>query len=212
MQIKSFVFNPFQLNTYVLSDDTGQAIIIDPGCSNHEEENQLINYIKTNKLNPVALLNTHCHVDHILGNRFVAEYFSLKLSACLKDAYNIESSAQHAAIYGLPEPKSPAIELALDESKKVIFGHTTLDILFCPGHTAGHICFYNNEEKILICGDVLFNGSIGRTDLPGGDYDQLMLSIKSKLLVLPPETKVYSGHGPSTTIGNEIQYNPFLQD
>lgn len=211
MQVKIFTFNPFSENTYVLYDDTKECVIIDPGCMNSAEEKQLVSFIEENKLKPVKLLNTHGHIDHVLGNRFVAEKYNLVLETHQTEEANIISTDSYASMYGMPAPRSPKPGKYLSEGDTVTFGNTKLEVLFTPGHSAGHIVFYNRDKKIIIGGDVLFRESIGRTDLPGGDYNTLIKSIKEKLFVLDEDIKVYPGHGPYTTIGHEKEHNPFLQ-
>lgn len=199
-------------NTYVVSCDEGkECVIIDPGCSNVNEQEQLANYISNNGLIPVKLLNTHCHIDHILGNRFVADTWDLELTSNLKDSYNLKEADAYAENLGLPSPNSPEITEHLDEGDSVEFGSIELKVLFTPGHCAGHITFHNHADQYVISGDVLFNGSIGRTDLPGGDFDTLIKTIKSNLFTLDDKTIVYNGHGPETTIANEKAHNPFLK-
>lgn len=211
MRIQKFTFNPIQENMYVLYDDTKECVIVDPGCYFENEERQLFEFISSNKLKPVHLLNTHCHLDHICGNNFVSKAWSLPLSANMNDSYNLELSIVAGKNYNMPIKPSPEISQSLEEGDQVIFGQTKLDVLFTPGHSSGHIAFYNSSEKILISGDCLFRLSIGRTDLPGGDWDTLIDSIRTKLFVLPDETKIYSGHGEETTIGYEKRNNPFFQ-
>ena len=210
--IKSFTFNPFSENTYTLYDDTKDCIIIDPGCSHKAEENELAAYIRDHDLKPVRLLNTHCHIDHILGNKFVSETYGLPLEAHALETDNIERADSYAAMFGMDSIQTPAIAKYLKEGDIVAFGHSSLQVLFTPGHAPGHIVFYDPLQQILIGGDVLFRESIGRTDLPGGDYGTLIQSINDKLFVLSDNVVVYSGHGPETTIGYEKQYNPFLQE
>lgn len=212
MQIKSFTFNPFSENTYVLFDETTKdCAIFDPGCSNFEEEEQLIHFISSNGLNPIHLLNTHCHIDHILGNRFISEKYNLPLQANSLDIYNIKSADQMAEMWGMKPPLSPLPEVDLKEGMVIRIGNTSLNILFTPGHCLGHIVFYAEEEKFIIGGDVLFRESIGRTDLPGGDFETLVKSITEKIYTLPNDVTVYSGHGIPTTIGHEKRYNPFIK-
>jgi hydroxyacylglutathione hydrolase len=208
--IKNFSFNPFYENTYVLSDETGECVIIDPGCHISEEEEELKSYIETNNLKPVKLLNTHCHVDHVFGNQFVADAWKLGLEMHRDDLPVLESFPRVCEMYGFPATSQPEPAVFLEEGQQVKFGNTTLEILFTPGHSPGSVSFYNEKEKFLISGDVLFQGSIGRTDLPGGDFPTLEKSIREKLYVLPGDVKVYSGHGPHTTIGFEKKNNPFV--
>ncbi|MCT4639123.1 MAG: MBL fold metallo-hydrolase [Bacteroidales bacterium] len=210
IEIKTFVFNPFQENTYVLSDETKECIIIDCGCYEDHERMQLQDYIKENDLKPVAILNTHSHVDHILGNQWIKEVFNIPLKASMKDEALLATAVSHGKMYGMILDEPPVIDEDIDESKTVKFGSSELKILDVPGHSPGCIAFYNDEQKFVFSGDVLFCGSIGRTDLPGGDYDQIMSSIMDKLTTLDDDYKVYAGHGPSTTIGIERKSNPFL--
>lgn len=210
MQLEAFTFNPFQENTYVLYDETKDCVIIDPGCYTVEEKQQLTDFIKKKDLHPVKLLNTHCHVDHILGNLYVATTFGLTLETNELELPLLQAAPVYASGWGINVEKSPEPSVFLQEGDTVRFGNTKLDVLFVPGHSPGSICFYNKESKILIVGDVLFNMSIGRTDLPGGDYNTLIDNIKQKLLKLEDNVKVFPGHGPSTTIGFERLNNPFL--
>ncbi len=170
----------------------------------------LVIFIEENSLKPVRLLNTHGHIDHILGNRFVAEKYNLGLETHKLEEAGIIAADVYSATYGMPAPKSPKPSKYLDENDFIKFGNTVLDILFTPGHSAGHIVFYSKPDKIIIGGDVLFRESIGRTDLPGGNYETLIKSIKEKLFLLDDDIKVYPGHGPHTTIGYEKLHNPFL--
>ena len=210
INIHYFTFNGFQENTYVLYDETKECVIIDPGCYSNEEQQELTSFITDNDLTPVKLLNTHCHIDHILGNNFVATKYNIGLEMHEKDLPTLHATVEYGHVYGFNVEKSPEPTVLLNESEKIKFGSSELDILFTPGHSAGHIVFVNHEQKFVINGDVLFQGSIGRTDLPGGDYNTLIESIKTKLLPLSDDFTVYSGHGPSTTIGYERNHNPFL--
>lgn len=211
MRIEKKTYNPIQENMYILFDDTKECVIIDPGCYFQNEKEDLENFILKNNLTPVRLINTHCHLDHMCGNKFVAERWNLKLEASLLDAYNLERSIEAGRMYNMPIEPSPDIVIDLKEGDLIKFGNTKLNVLFTPGHSAGSISFYNSEEKVLISGDVLFHQSIGRTDLPGGNYDTLIETIRTKVFTLPSETKVFSGHGDETTIGFEIRNNPFFQ-
>jgi glyoxylase-like metal-dependent hydrolase (beta-lactamase superfamily II) len=208
--IKTFPFNPFYENSYVLSDETGECVIIDPGCHIEEEEQELKAYIEKNKLKPVKLLNTHCHIDHVFGNPFVAETWGLPLEIHPLDLAVLESFPKVCQMYGFNGKIQPDPVFTLEEGKQVKFGNTTLEIFFTPGHSPGSVCFYNAAEKFLIGGDVLFQGSIGRSDLPGGDYETLLKSIRQKLFILPADVTVYSGHGSPTKIGVEKKTNPFV--
>jgi glyoxylase-like metal-dependent hydrolase (beta-lactamase superfamily II) len=208
--IKVFPFNPFYENTYLLSDETGECIIIDPGCHNSEEEEELKSYIAKSNLRPVKLLNTHCHLDHVFGNPFVAETWKLQLEIHPDEMGTLESFPMVCQVYGFNGKIQPKPILTLEEGQQVKFGNTSLDILFTPGHSPGSVCFYSVKEKFAICGDVLFQGSIGRTDLPGGDHETLLKSIREKLFPLPDDVKIYSGHGNFTKIGIEKKTNPFV--
>jgi hydroxyacylglutathione hydrolase len=210
LQVKSFTFNDFYENTYILFDETKECVIIDPGCNNEHEKSLLSNFITENELTPIHLLNTHCHIDHILGNKYVADTYGLTLISNKGEIPVLEFGSQTAAMYHIPYEKSPNIEIFVDEGDIISFGNTTLDIIFTPGHSPASISFYHKESNILIAGDVLFQGSIGRTDLPGGNFEVLIRMIKSKFLTLPDETIVYPGHGESTNIGIEKRTNPFL--
>jgi glyoxylase-like metal-dependent hydrolase (beta-lactamase superfamily II) len=207
-----FTFGPFQENTYVLHDETKECVIIDPGCFSSSEQQQLKKYIEENKLKPVRLLNTHCHVDHVAGNAFVHQTFGLPLEIHQKDLVVLQSQENVCKMYGLPCDLSPLPGKYLEEGDVVTFGTTKLNVLFAPGHAPGHIVFYDKQNNYVIAGDVLFNGSIGRTDLPLGDFNTLEKSIRTKLYTLPDETIVYCGHGPETTIGHEKKTNPFVNE
>lgn len=208
--IKHFSFNPFYENTYILSDASGECVIIDPGCHISKEEEELKSYIENNNLKPVKLLNTHCHIDHVFGNQFVADAWKLGLEMHRDDLAVLESFPRVCEMYGFPATSQPEPATFLEEGQQIKFGSTTLEIIFTPGHSPGSVSFYNEKEKFLISGDVLFQGSIGRTDLPGGSFETLEKSIREKLYVLPGDVKVYPGHGPHTTIGFEKKNNPFV--
>lgn len=212
LQIQRFEFNPFQENTYVLYDETGDAIIIDPGFSTEEEKKQFQQFIDEKKLKPLYLLNTHCHIDHILGNQYVYDTWQLPLHIHKGELPVLGSGPRVAEMYGFSfEPYSGEI-LFISEKDKIALGSTALQLLFSPGHSPASLSFYDPESKILISGDTLFAGSIGRTDLPGGDYATLENSIRTQLYTLPDDTKVYPGHGPGTSIGYEKRNNPFVQE
>ena len=211
LKIKTFIFNPFQENTYVVSDETGSCVIIDPGCSSDRENEDVESYIEQHNLDPVKVLCTHLHADHVLGNAFFYEKYGLKPEAHFneQDLYNmVKSQVQMFGLIMHSEP--PEIGNYLNEGDMVSFGNTTFKVLLVPGHSPGGICFYSEKDKVVFAGDCLFSGSIGRTDLWGGDHQLLLNRIKSELLTLPEETVVYSGHGPTTTIGEEKKDNPFL--
>lgn len=210
ISIQSFTFGPFQENTYVLYDETNECIVIDPGCYDDDERKQLADFIENKKLKPVKLINTHCHLDHVFGNGFIADKYNLKLEINKQDKVVLDAFLMTASLYNLQAQPSPAPAVYLEEGDKVKFGNSELEILFTPGHSPGSITFYNRSQKFMIAGDVLFYGSIGRTDLPGGDYNTLISSIKNKLFPLGDDFTVYNGHGSSTTIGFERKNNPFL--
>lgn len=212
IEIKSFTFNPFSENTYVLHDtESLEAVVIDPGCYTKEEQKQLDEYISSRQLQLVKLLNTHGHIDHVLGNAYVKEKYRIDLYSSAEDVATLRSVETYAPVYGFPNYTPTQADHFLAEGDKISLGSASLDVLFVPGHAPGHIAFYNKEQNFCINGDCLFQGSIGRTDLPGGDFDTLIQSIRSKLFKLPDETVVYCGHGPATTIGHEKKYNPFLK-
>lgn len=210
IQVHYFTFNGFQENTYVLFDETKECVIIDPGCYSTEEQQALKNYIESNGLKPVLLLNTHCHIDHVLGNNFVHQTYNIDLAMHEKDLPTLHATPEYGHLYGFTIDPSPEPAQLLQEGDVVSFGNSKLEVLFTPGHSAGHVVFVARKERFIINGDVLFQGSIGRTDLPGGDFDTLITSIKTKLFSLGDDFRVYTGHGPYTTIGNEKTHNPFL--
>jgi len=205
-----FTFNGFQENTYILYDETKQCVIIDPGCYSNEEQQTLSTFITDNNLTPVKLLNTHGHIDHVLGNNYVAYKYNIGLEIHEKDLPTLHATPEYGHLYGFNIDPSPEPTHLLKDGEIVSFGNSKLEVLFTPGHSAGHVVFVSHEDEFIINGDVLFQGSIGRTDLPGGDYNTLINSIKSKLFTLPDNYKVYTGHGASTTIGFEKSNNPFL--
>ena len=212
IQIKKFTFNPVQENTFVLYDETGECVIVDAGCYFENEQEELSLFISDRKLNPVKLVNTHCHFDHILGVTFCRAQYNIPFFAHKADEFLIEDAVSHGDMFGVPvEPIDPP-DHYLEEGQQLEFGSSSLEILHVPGHAPGSLVFYQPNQKFMIAGDVLFYGSIGRTDLPQGSFEQLTSNIKSKLLVLPEETVVYSGHGPETSIGFEKKHNPFLMD
>ncbi|WP_219225081.1 MBL fold metallo-hydrolase [Pedobacter antarcticus] len=210
IKIQKFTFNPYQENTYVLYDETGECVIIDPGMNNGSEQNALTSWIKDAGLMPVLLLNTHCHIDHVFGNKFVFDQWGLKPQFHQGELSVLQAVPAYAPQMGMYYELSPEPEVFLGETGKVFFGNSELELIFAPGHSPAHLCFYAAEDGFLIGGDVLFYASIGRTDLPGGNHEQLIKNIREKLFLLPDATEVYPGHGPSTSIGFEKQNNPFL--
>ncbi len=208
--IKAFLNNPYQENTYLLYDETGECAIIDPGMYTAAEQDAVVNFIKAEGLKPVLLLNTHCHIDHVLGNKFVFDQYGLKPQFHKGELVVLEAMPVWSQQSGLRYELSPLPDTYLPESGTVSFGNTTLELIFAPGHSPAHLCFYDVQTGIVIGGDVLFRGSIGRTDLPGGNHQQLLTNIEQKLFTLPAEVVVYPGHGPETTIGREKETNPFF--
>jgi hydroxyacylglutathione hydrolase len=212
IKVKSFCFNSFEENTYVLSDESNQCIVIDPGCHLADEEHELSHYIAENQLKPVKLLNTHCHIDHILGNYYVATKYGLKPEYHIDEVKVMASSGYVSQLYQISLNPSPEPISFLNEGDEIRFGNSKLTILFTPGHSPGSVSFYSAPDKLVISGDVLFQQSIGRTDLPGGNYETLMESIVQQLLPLGDDVVVYSGHGSPTTIGDEKKHNPFIRE
>lgn len=211
MYIHCFTFNAFAENTYVVYNSKGTAWLIDPGCSSKFEENELLDFINSNNLTIVRIFLTHAHIDHILGCDFLYRKFGLIPEAHPAEQAVYESAEMVSQMYGVPYISGPKPTYNLFEGAELVFDdQNSFRCIFSPGHSPGSICFYNSAKNVLLAGDVLFDGSIGRTDLPGGNYDELIHSIKSKLLVLPADTIVFPGHGPSTTISEEKLTNPFL--
>ncbi|MDZ4664384.1 MAG: MBL fold metallo-hydrolase [Bacteroidota bacterium] len=210
LKLKSFEVNPFQQNTYLIWDSNNIAAIIDPGNSNNQENQMIKKFISENNLKLERLLLTHAHIDHIMGNSFIFDEFGLLPEVHKEDVYFIDVMGKTAEMYGVPYEQSPQPEKFLEDKQVIQLGELEFSCIFTPGHSPGSITFYFEKEKVMIAGDVLFNGSIGRTDLPRGDHPTLIQSIKTKLLPLGDDIKVYSGHGPSTVTGYEKLNNPFL--
>ena len=216
LNVKAFIFNPVEENTYVLYNNRHQCCIIDPGCYFPEERDRLKTFIEETDLKPTLLLNTHCHLDHVFGNKFIQDTWGQTLHIHEKEKPVLEFAPEAGRLWQLPFENYSGDLNFIEEGGKIKLGDdeadsNRLEIFFTPGHSPGSICFYNEPGGFVISGDVLFNGSIGRTDLPGGDYDTLINSIQTRLFTLPDDTKVYSGHGPVTTIGFEKQNNPFVK-
>ncbi len=211
MKIYKLVFSPIEVNTYILASASGNCAIIDCGCYDKEEEEQFGNFISEKNLNPVLLLNTHCHLDHIFGNKFILEKYGLKSFSHKMEEENRNNAVQHASLFGLKMEKPPEPAGFIGDNQIVTFEETKFLALHVPGHTSGSIAFYDEKDGIVFTGDALFSGSIGRTDLQGGNYDTLIASITNKLFVLPPSTIVYPGHGDSTSIEKEMRLNPFFK-
>ena len=211
IKVKAFTFNPsFYENTYVLYDDTSECIVVDPGCFFDSEYQEIDSFIQSSKLKVVKLIDTHCHVDHVLGNAHIKRKYKVPLFIHKFEIELLIAVKAYSELYGFKGYEESTVDGYLQEGDKVEFGESTLDVLFVPGHSPGHIALYHSKENFVVSGDVLFDGSIGRTDLPGGNYSQLIDSIKMKLLTLNDDVVVYPGHGPSTTIRKERNSNPFL--
>lgn len=210
ISLRAFTFNPFSENTYVVWDGSRKALIIDPGMSDASEERELSDFIDDEGLTPVWLVNTHAHLDHVLGNDFVKKQYDVPFVAHRKAVDTLRMASTAAQLYGIPYKGSPEPDQFIEEGEKLHFGKSTFDILFVPGHAPGHIALVNHASKTVIAGDVLFDGSVGRVDLPGGDGALLRDSIQQKMYALPDEFTVYCGHGPATTIGKEKESNPFV--
>jgi glyoxylase-like metal-dependent hydrolase (beta-lactamase superfamily II) len=211
-QIKAFTFNPVQENTYILYNENNECIIIDPGCYFDAEKEEIKNFIENHQLQPKLLLNTHCHLDHVFGNKFIAEEYKLTLNTHLLEKEILEMAPASGLMFDLPFDNYQGEVIYLAEGDVVSLGDDQLQVIHVPGHSPGSICFYCEKQHFIIGGDVLFQRSIGRTDLPYGNHEHLLKNIKEKLFKLPADVKVYPGHGPETTIGAEIKDNPFLQD
>jgi len=210
MHIQMFTFSPIQENTYLLWNEKGNALIIDPGCYFTAEQETLQHFIEHKKLKPVQLLNTHCHLDHVFGNKWVADTYKLELFLHPKEEQVLQVAPASGLMWGISFDNYRGPLHFLNHGDTVNLDDDRLQVIVAPGHSQGHICFYCKAQNFLIGGDVLFLESIGRTDLPGGNHQQLLSSIKEQLFVLPDETIVYPGHGPQTTIGHEKKYNPYL--
>jgi glyoxylase-like metal-dependent hydrolase (beta-lactamase superfamily II) len=210
MEIYKLVFSPIEVNTYILADEGGDCAIIDCGCYDIIEFEELAGFIDKKNLKPVLMLNTHCHLDHIFGNRFVLEKYYLKTLSSELDEMNRINAVRHARMYGLSMAEPPLPGGFITDGQVLSFGSTELVALHVPGHSPGSLAFYIEKNNCVFTGDALFAGSIGRTDLPGGDSETLLKSIRNKLFVLPPSTVVYPGHGNETSIGREMKSNPFF--
>ena len=212
IKLKKFVFNNFQENTYIIYDETNECVIIDPGCNSKMEDDIILSYINSNNLKPVELLNTHCHLDHIFGNYLFQKEYSLIPKFHKLDLPLYINQKNIADSYGIKFNIPNYNSLHIDENDKIYFGNNFLNILFTPGHSPGHLCFLNKQENILISGDLIFQLSVGRTDLPLGDFEDLMKSINNKIINLNDNMKIYPGHGNNSNIGFEKKHNPFIQD
>ncbi|MFO7446882.1 MAG: MBL fold metallo-hydrolase [Ignavibacteriaceae bacterium] len=210
--IKKFIFNPFSENTYVIWDEeTHEGIVVDPGCIDSFEEKELSDFIEEKGIEPKYLVITHCHIDHVLGIKFIKEKYNPIYLVPELDKSLLEFSDKQAAAFGIEFDNPPMPDQYIDEYKKIYLGTSEITFLFTPGHSPGEHCLYFEKEKFCIAGDVLFHGGIGRTDLWGGDYDTLLKSIREKLFILPDDTVIYPGHGENTRIGIEKRENPFVK-
>ena len=211
MKIARLIFNPLQENTYVVWDDTLEAVVIDAGNMSEKENATLEQFLSERGLKPVYALNTHGHFDHLMGVEFLRSRYGAKFAVSSKDKFLVESAKQNAAMFGISAGNIvEVIDVDLEGMESIKFGQTELQIISTPGHTPGHVVFYEPQAKVLFTGDTLFRESIGRTDLPGGDYSWIMNSILEKIMPLGDEVQVYPGHGDTTDIGHESMYNPFV--
>ena len=210
LQIEVLTFNPVQENTYLIFNEKNECIIIDPGCYYDNEKETLAVAIEGKNLTPKLLLNTHCHLDHVFGNKFIAEKYRLTLQLHKADEQMLKMAPASGLMFNLPFDNYSGEFIFLNEGDIISLGEDQLEVIHAPGHSPGSICFYSKAQNFLIGGDVLFYNSIGRTDLPGGNHEQLIKSIKEKVFALPDEVTVYGGHGVETTIGYEKRTNPFL--
>ena len=208
--VKEFTFSPVQENTYVIYNESVDCCIVDPGCYFSNEREELQHFIDEQGLRPKYLLNTHCHLDHVFGNKFVHDTYGLTLHIHQKEKLVLDYAPESGKMFGLPFQNYQGDLIYLQDGDEIKLGNDVLSVLFTPGHSPGSISYYCEAQNFIVSGDVLFNMSIGRTDLPGGDFDTLINSIRNKLFVLPDDVLVYSGHGPTTTIGYEKKNNPFL--
>ena len=209
IHIRAFTVNPFEENSYVLHDETGEAVIIDPGCYEQSEQSEIKNFISLKNLQVRYILNTHCHIDHVLGNDFVKQQYKVPLLIHPLELPVLKAVKVYAGNYGFPLYHEVLPDGELTEGVALQFGKSSLNVLFVPGHSPGHVAFYQPDQKFIIGGDVLFNRSIGRTDLPGGNHQTLIASIHQQFFILPDDVVVHPGHGPETTLGEEKAYNPF---
>lgn len=209
MHVQKFTFNPFWENTYVISDQN-QCVIIDPGCISSSEEKEICDYIEQNNLKPLEIILTHAHVDHVAGNAFLSEKYGIGIAMHTDDIHVLQRAPHFAALYGLTMSESPEPSRFLNHGDVYKFASVELEVRFTPGHCPGEVCFIHHASQTIFAGDVLFNGSVGRTDLPGGDAALLRKSIEEQLLTLPDNYTVYCGHGPETTIGRERAGIPYI--
>ncbi|MCT4582165.1 MAG: MBL fold metallo-hydrolase [Flavobacteriales bacterium] len=210
--VEQHTFNPFQENTFLIYDETKEALVVDPGCYFPEEKERLKQLIETKELQLKGIISTHSHLDHVFGNKYIMDTFNVGLTIHREDLQTLKMLSRTAEMYGIPNVEtSPEPTHFIAEGEQVKLGNSVLEVVFVPGHAPGHIAFISHEDRFVINGDCLFQGSIGRTDLPGGNMEQLLRSIREKIFSLPDDYTVYCGHGPSTTVGYEKENNPFLK-
>ena len=211
MNVKTLVFNPFQENTYIVWSKSGECAIIDPGMMYRNEYQAISAFIEEKGLTPTHLLNTHMHIDHVAGNEYISKKYGLVAEGNIEDNFLAERVKEQAQMFGVPYSGSNVtIGKNLSENDSIKIGDELLKVIEIPGHSKGHIAFYSEKDDFIFTGDALFQLSIGRTDLPTGNYNQLLTSIDTKLMTLPDETVVYPGHGNKTTIGFEREHNPYI--
>jgi hydroxyacylglutathione hydrolase len=211
VKIEKFVFNNFMVNTYLLYDETCETIVVDAGCYETREQDELKEFISAGNLRVVRNLNTHCHIDHVLGNDFIARTYGIHPEYHENSVPFFHTLQEIGSSFGYPVERIPKPKRFLADNETVTWGNSALKVFYTPGHAEGSVCFYNETDRFVITGDVLFKDTIGRTDLPSGDFDLLMRSIKTRLFTLPDDTVVYPGHGPETNIGYEKMNNPFIR-
>jgi len=211
LNIEAFAFNAFQENTYVLYNEQKQCWIIDPGMYDEQEINAFIQYLNDNKLKPQAIINTHGHLDHIFGIKALKDKYNIPFGIHERETPVLNNAVGSAMLFGFQMSQNPAPDFYIEDGKPISLGDDELEVRFTPGHSPGSVSFYYPQGNWVIAGDALFAGSIGRTDLPGGNHETLLNSIRTQLFSLPGNTLVYSGHGPATSIENELRYNPFFQ-
>lgn len=210
VNIKKFTFNPVGVNAYLLWDESKEAVLIDPACFYREEEDALSRFVEEQQLKIVQLLNTHGHFDHLMGNSFAQKKWHLTCKIHPGDHFMVDQASEHAKWFGITMA-NPESAVALLPGEEISFGNSVLRVIHVPGHSPGGVAYYHEDAGLLIVGDILFEGSVGRTDLPGGNHAQLISGIKEKLLILNEDVKVFPGHGNATTIGRESWSNPFLK-
>lgn len=211
LSIQCFCFNPFQENTYLIYNEQKEAIIVDPGCYLKNEQATLLNFIKDNALQPILLLNTHCHLDHVFGNNFISEQFKLTAHLHPNEQPVLDRLPAAGERWGIPAPAYTGPIQYIQDDEIIVFGKDQFKVILTPGHSPGSVCFYHEKQSFMIGGDLIFKDGVGRTDLPGSNPTDLIKSITEKILPLPNETLLYSGHGPETTLGREKTANPYLK-